>query len=151
MKKAILVLLCFAMLFSTVSCVTKKENSNLNTHTPETSSDTTDTVTPCTHILGAWSISKEATEYEDGEEKRTCSLCEYFETKEIARDAHNDADGNGACDSCNRTIEEVDNNANDELDVQVSGCGSVIGGSLWFVAVILVSTVAIAADKKRKY
>ena len=95
MKKAILVLLCFAMLISTVSCVTKKENSNLNTHTPEsssdttdtvtpeTSSDTTDTVTPCTHILGAWSISNEATEYEDGEEKRTCSLCEYFETKTI--------------------------------------------------------------------
>ena len=83
MKKAILVLLCFAMLVSTASCVTKKENSNLNTPSLETVSDTTDTVTTCTHILGEWSVSKEATEREDGEEKRVCSLCEYFETKPI--------------------------------------------------------------------
>ena len=83
MKKAITVLLCFAMLVSTASCVTKKENSNLNTPSLETVSDTTDTVTTCTHILGEWSVSNEATEREDGEEKRTCSLCEYFETKPI--------------------------------------------------------------------
>ena len=81
MKKAILVLLCFIMLVSTVSC---DKNGNLDTHTPNaTESDTTDTGLPCTHILGEWSVSREATEREDGEEKRTCAQCSYFETKPI--------------------------------------------------------------------
>lgn len=86
MKKAIMVLLCIAMLVSTVSCVTKKENSNLDTHTSDTQttdSNTHDTVTSCAHIFGEWSISKEATEREDGEEKRNCFKCEYSETKPI--------------------------------------------------------------------
>ena len=103
------------------------------------------------HTFGAWTVTVEPTCISNGVMTRYCDNCEYFETKEISREAHNDADGNGACDSCNRTIEEVDNTVNDKLDVQVSGCGSVIGGSLWFVVVILVSTVAIATDKKRKY
>ena len=55
----------------------------MNTHAPATQTTVSDTVTPCTHILGEWSVSKEATEREDGEEKRTCSECEYFETKPI--------------------------------------------------------------------
>lgn len=46
-------------------------------------SDITDTAMPCAHTFGEWSVSKEATERENGEEKRTCSLCEYFETKPI--------------------------------------------------------------------
>ncbi len=86
MKKAIMVLLCIAMLVSTASCVTKKENDNLDTHTSETQttvSDTPDTVTPCTHTFGKWFVSKTATEREDGEEKRVCSQCNYFETKII--------------------------------------------------------------------
>lgn len=83
MKKAILILLCFAMLVSSVSCVTKKENDNLDAHTHEDQTTVSDIVTPCTHILGEWSVSKDATEREDGEEKRVCSQCDYFETKLI--------------------------------------------------------------------
>ena len=44
---------------------------------------TSDITTPCTHIFGEWSVSKAATEREDGEEKRTCSQCNHFETKPI--------------------------------------------------------------------
>ena len=86
MKKVIMVLLCIATLVSTASCVVKKENDNIDTHTSKTQttvSDTPDTVTPCTHTFGNWYVSKTATECEDGEEKRTCSICEYFETKPI--------------------------------------------------------------------
>ena len=86
MKRSILVLLCFILLISTASCVIKKENCGLDTHIPEsqtTFSDTSDTGTPCTHKFGEWSISKEATEREDGEEKRACSHCNHFETRLI--------------------------------------------------------------------
>lgn len=86
MKKAILILFCFIFLVSTASCVTKKENNKSDTHMSEpqtTVSDTPHTISPCSHTFGEWRVSKEATEREDGEEKRACSLCEYFETKPI--------------------------------------------------------------------
>lgn len=86
MKKAILVLFCFAMLVLAVSCDTKNKNGDLNAGTPDTpatDSNIPDAGTPCTHIFGEWSISKQATEREDGEEKRACSHCNHFETRLI--------------------------------------------------------------------
>ena len=86
MKKAVLILFCITALISTVSCDIKNENCNFGIHTSDAQtidSNTTDTATPCAHIFGEWSISKEATEREDGETKRGCSRCNYFETKPI--------------------------------------------------------------------
>ncbi|MBR2020371.1 MAG: leucine-rich repeat domain-containing protein [Clostridia bacterium] len=89
MKKVILVFLCCAMLVFMISCDTDSETDNLDTHTSDTQttdpntsdSDTSDTTTPCTHTFGEWSVSKAATERKDGEEKRTCSLCDCVETR----------------------------------------------------------------------
>lgn len=41
-------------------------------------------VIPATgHSFGDWTVTKEATCFEDGEETRTCSVCEYVETRPI--------------------------------------------------------------------
>lgn len=99
MKKNILILLCCMMLISTVSCDTNNGNNNSDISTTDIQSTTynttdtttsnttvpssTDTSTPCTHIFGEWSISKAATETEDGEEVRVCSDCGHSETKPV--------------------------------------------------------------------
>lgn len=95
MKKLIFVLLCFIILVSTVSCALIDENGNWDIQTSgdktadstansdTTNSDTTDAITPCVHTFGEWSVSKEATERADGEEKRVCSHCRHSETKPI--------------------------------------------------------------------
>ncbi len=79
MKKFISLLLSLVLLTSILSGC----NDISDTNHPTTDSNTTDTVTTCSHIFTEWSISKEATEREDGEEKRVCSQCDYFETKPI--------------------------------------------------------------------
>lgn len=89
--KKIFILICISMLLLTISCDTNNKNNNLDIHATDaktTVSNTTDTNTtdigiPCTHTFGEWNISKAATEREDGEKKRTCSQCNYFETKLI--------------------------------------------------------------------
>ena len=83
MKKAILVFLCLTMLVSMISCDINLGNKKVDTQTSDTQTTDSDTAAPCAHTLGEWSVSKEATERENGEEKRTCSFCEYFETKPI--------------------------------------------------------------------
>jgi hypothetical protein len=86
MKKVFLILLCYIVLFSTVSCddIHEKEDFDTNTFVSEiTESGTTESTTLCVHRFGEWSVSKEATECEDGEQKRTCFECEYSETKPI--------------------------------------------------------------------
>ena len=103
MKKAILVLLCLTVFLSMISCDIENEKENLDTSSPDTQTtdspavdsdtdttetdttktDTNEAVTPCAHTFGEWSVSKEATEREDGEEKRTCSQCNHVETKPI--------------------------------------------------------------------
>lgn len=103
MKKAILTLLCFTMLVTTVSCnkidpinldntdknktidaPSLKNDDTTNTianNHQTTNYDTPDTNTTCTHTFSEWIVSKEATEREDGETIRVCSDCGHNETK----------------------------------------------------------------------
>ena len=46
------------------------------------------TVTKAAHSFGDWSVTKEATCTEAGEESRTCSVCGTVETKEIPAKGH---------------------------------------------------------------
>ena len=48
------------------------------------------------HDMGEWYVVKEATAYEDGEERRDCERCEYFETRTVHIDVlWGDATGDG--------------------------------------------------------
>ena len=47
-------------------------------------------VIPATgHSFGEWTVTKEATCFEDGEESRTCSVCKYVETRPIFANSDN--------------------------------------------------------------
>lgn len=57
------------------------------------------------HEFREWFESKTANCTEKGEEQRECSLCDYYETKEIPTTSHSFGDEDGNCTSCgfNRT------------------------------------------------
>ena len=48
----------------------------------------TETSSMAAHILGEWKITREATESEEGEKERTCSVCKYVEEETIAKLEH---------------------------------------------------------------
>ncbi len=63
------------------------------------------------HNFGAWTVTKVPTCTEKGEERRDCSRCEYFESREVAETGHEDKDGDGYCDDedCKENICEHKN------------------------------------------
>lgn len=40
------------------------------------------------HTFGEWAVTKKATESEEGERQRTCSVCKYVEKETIAKLEH---------------------------------------------------------------
>lgn len=100
MKKIIMILLSFVLLFSAVSCMPQP---NVDHSDPtDTVEETTEEITEktiadseettneledatndasCAHELGAWSVLTPATEREDGAEIRKCTHCDHFQTR----------------------------------------------------------------------
>lgn len=117
------------------------------------------------HNFSSWIINTDPTCTIFGVQSRYCENCNYIETIGISKLDHSDINNDGECDMCGESYGDNINSGNNTDDNQGTdkdnyngidsnsgtGCGGVIGGSLWFVVVILVGTVAVATDKKRKY
>ena len=63
------------------------------------------------HKMGEWIETKAPTCTEKGEERRDCSRCDYFETREVEETDHKDGNNDGYCDDedCNENICEHKN------------------------------------------
>ena len=82
----------FATLFSFIACfvlICVFATPLMNKDTDDITDEQDIIAANCIHDYGVWSVSKEATCAELGEEKRVCTKCNYAETKEIAKLDHN--------------------------------------------------------------
>ena len=62
------------------------------------------------HVYAAWGVVRKATCSEAGLERRDCELCSGYETREISKIDHVDANGDNVCDVCEEsthTCEEI--------------------------------------------
>lgn len=89
----------FAFVVGITGCEVESEN-HLHTFSKEWTSDEiahwhtatcehkTETSGMATHKFGEWKITREATETQEGEKQRTCSVCKYVEKEIIAKLEH---------------------------------------------------------------
>ena len=131
------------------------------------------------HTLGGWFTSKPADCDTEGEEKRKCADCDYFETKPSPALGHEDLNGDGICEWCqsdmsdnsedntntenggaedgnNGGTENGDNNNTDNNGNENSGNssdndnGSTVTVVIVCIAAVAVIAVAVIVIKKKR-
>ena len=99
------------------------------------------------HSFDEWSETKVATCTAPGKERRDCTKCSHYETRDTEPRGHSDGDGDGVCNRCGETVSESpgnpgnpdnpDNNeGNTDGDKRKGNTGVIIGVSTGSVAVL---------------
>ena len=96
------------------------------------------------HSFDEWSETKVATCTAPGKERRDCTKCSHYETRDTEPRGHSDGDGDGVCNRCGETVSEnpdnpdtPDNNeGNTDGDKKKGNTGVIIGVSTGSVAVL---------------
>lgn len=85
------------------------------------------------HKFGAWKVTKEPTNTEEGEKERTCSVCGKVETAKIAK-VSSDSDPIHVNVNGNANKDEINPNTGAEAVCGVVVAAAVVSGALWIAS-----------------
>ena len=100
------------------------------------------------HTFGEWSVTREATERREGEQRRVCSICGYAQTEKIAKLEPATSAVEAGSDEETAPVTNAPETSNETKPAPVAGCQSVLTGGI--VAIVAVVSVGCFTTRKKK-